>query len=124
MTLSLDGGDAGGVSRPQVGTGPGEHTGRCLFGMGVGVPRDRALSARCGGGVDERLGKGGARATAAAIAKGVYVDPVCTLKVRSANGDRFTEEGEDGEARQDASWDLRRRTRQSSLPNQQQTGGN
>lgn len=47
-----DGGDAGGVSRPRaVGLGPGEQNGRCLFGMGAGVPRCVVLICSCGGGV-------------------------------------------------------------------------
>lgn len=68
MRLSLDGGDAGGVSRPREGTGPGGHTGKCLFGMAVGVPRVEVFSVRCGGGVLERPGIGSGRATTAAIA--------------------------------------------------------
>lgn len=77
MRLSLDGGEAGGVSRPRAGTGPGEHTGMCLFGIAAGVPRDDVFSVRCGGGVDERPGMGGARATTAAIANVVYAELTC-----------------------------------------------
>jgi hypothetical protein len=62
IRLSCRGGDAGGVA----GRPPGEHTGMCLFGMAVGVPRDDVLSDRCGGGVDER-GICGVLATAAAM---------------------------------------------------------
>jgi hypothetical protein len=74
--LSLDGGDAGGVSRPRAGTGPGGHTGICLFGIAAGVPRVEMFSVRCGGGVLERPGIKGARATIAAIASVVYVEQV------------------------------------------------
>ena len=62
IRLSCRGGDAGGVA----GRPPGEHTGMCLFGMAVGVPRDDVLSDRCGGGVDERS-ICGTLATAAAM---------------------------------------------------------
>jgi hypothetical protein len=57
------GGDAGGVT----GLGPGEHTGRCLFGIAAGVPRDEVLSEMCVGGVEVRAGIAGALATAAAM---------------------------------------------------------
>lgn len=67
ITLSFEGGDEGGVSRPRVGTGPGEHTGRCLLGMAAGVPREEVLSVRCGGGVEVRLGMAGGLATTAAM---------------------------------------------------------
>lgn len=67
MTVSFVGGEAGGVSRPRAGTGPGEHTGMCLLGTGTGAPRDEAFKRRCGGGVDERPGMCGALATTAAI---------------------------------------------------------
>ena len=56
-------GDAGGVT----GLGPGEHIGRCLFGIAVGVPRDEVLSEMCVGGVEVRAGIAGALATAAAM---------------------------------------------------------
>jgi hypothetical protein len=65
--LSLFGGDAGGVSGPRKGTGPGEHTGICLFGTAAGVPRVDVLSVRCGGGVVERPGMAKALATTAAM---------------------------------------------------------
>jgi hypothetical protein len=62
--LSFRGGEAGGVA----GSPPGEHTGMCLLGIAVGVPRDDVLSDRCGGGVGEREGMGNALlATAAAM---------------------------------------------------------
>jgi hypothetical protein len=63
IRLSCRGGDAGGVA----GSPPGEHTGMCLLGMAVGVPRDDVLIDRVGGGVSERLGMSGGLATAAAI---------------------------------------------------------
>ena len=72
ITLSLVGGDAGGVTSPRSGTGPGGHTGRCLFGMGCGAPR-AVLSVKCGGGVGERAGIGGALATTAAMVSTVAV---------------------------------------------------
>ena len=71
MTLSFDGGEDGGVSRPRTGTGPGEHTGMCLLGTAAGVPREYVFSVRCGGGVEERLGMGGGRATTAAMVAGI-----------------------------------------------------
>jgi hypothetical protein len=83
MRLSLDGGDAGGVSRPRAGTGPGEHIGKCLFGIAAGVPRVEVFSVRCGGGVLEPPGMGGARATIVAIAVVVYVELICSSKVRN-----------------------------------------
>ena len=64
---SLEGGDAGGVSRPRAGTGPGEQTGMCLLGTAAGVPREDVFNVRWGGGVEERSGIGGALATAAAM---------------------------------------------------------
>lgn len=48
------GGEAGGVSRPRIGLGPGEHIGICLLGTAAGVPLDEVFSVRCGGGVDAR----------------------------------------------------------------------
>lgn len=67
ITQSAVGGDAGGVTSPRSGTGPGGHTGMCLFGMAWGVvPRD-VLSVKCGGGVAARPGMGGALATTAAM---------------------------------------------------------
>ena len=73
MMLSLEGGDDGGVSGVRAGTGPGEHTGMCLFGMAAGVPREDVFSVRCGGGVEDRAGMGGARATIAAmVVKALY----------------------------------------------------
>jgi hypothetical protein len=41
--------------------------GMCLLGTAAGVPRDEVLSVRCGGGVVDRPGKGGARATMVAM---------------------------------------------------------
>lgn len=67
MRFPLFGGEAGGVCRPGSGRGPGEHIGMCLFGTGAGVPREDVLSVREGGGVEERSGRGGGSATAAAI---------------------------------------------------------
>ena len=46
MSLSLDGGEDGGVSSPRMGTGPGEHTGMCLFGTAAGVPREDVFRVR------------------------------------------------------------------------------
>jgi hypothetical protein len=46
MVEWAEGGEAGGVSRPRAGRGPGEHTGRCLFGMAAGVPLDDVFSVR------------------------------------------------------------------------------
>jgi len=63
IRLSWRGGDAGGVA----GSPPGEHSGMCLLGMAVGVPREEVLSDRCGGGVEERPGIEGYLATAAAM---------------------------------------------------------
>jgi hypothetical protein len=83
MMLSFDGGDAGGVSRPRAGTGPGEHIGMCLFGIAAGVPRVEVFSVRCGGGVLERPGIKGARATTAAIMGVVYVELLSSSKVRN-----------------------------------------
>jgi hypothetical protein len=39
MRLSCRGGEAGGVA----GSPPGEHTGMCLLGIAVGVPRVEVL---------------------------------------------------------------------------------
>jgi hypothetical protein len=61
--LSCRGGDAGGVT----GRSPAGHTGMCLLGMAVGVPRVEVLRDRCVAGVELRLGMGGALATAAAM---------------------------------------------------------
>lgn len=61
--LSCRGGDAGGVA----GRPPGEHTGMCLLGMAMGVPREDVLSESCGGGVGARPGISGGLATAAAM---------------------------------------------------------
>lgn len=66
-TAFADGGEDGGVTRPWFGLGPGEHIGRCLFGMAAGVPRDEVLRVRCGGGVFGRSGNAGALATIVAI---------------------------------------------------------
>ena len=63
MRLSCRGGDAGGVA----GSPPGEHSGMCLLGIAVGVPREEVLSDRCGGGVEERPSIEGYLATAAAM---------------------------------------------------------
>lgn len=63
----MDGGEFGGVSRPWAGLGPGEHTGKCLFGTAAGVPLTEVLSVMCGGGVEVRAGSGGARATMVAM---------------------------------------------------------
>lgn len=71
---SLEGGDAGGVSRPRIGTGPGEQTGMCLFGTAAGVPLEEVFRVRCGGGVDDRAGKGGALATMVAMMTGLIVE--------------------------------------------------
>lgn len=62
INASSLGGESGGVA----GMPPGEHTGRCLFGIAVGLPRD-VLSDMCVGGVAVRSGIGGALATAAAM---------------------------------------------------------
>lgn len=67
IALSLVGGEAGGVTKPRSGTGPGGHTGICLFGMATGVPRVVVFNVRWGGGVEERAGMCGALATTAAM---------------------------------------------------------
>lgn len=67
MRLSFEGGDAGGVSGPRTGTGPGEHTGMCLLGIAAGVPREDVFNVKCGGGVEDRPGMGGALATIVAM---------------------------------------------------------
>lgn len=86
MTLSLLGGEAGGVSKPRCGTGPGEQTGICLFGTATGVPREVVLRVRCGGGVVERPGMAGALATTAAmLADGSGYRGVVQLKARSVD---------------------------------------
>ena len=61
------GGEDGGVTRPCEGLGPGEHTGRCLFGIAAGVPRVEVFRVRCGGGVFGRSGNAGTLATTVAI---------------------------------------------------------
>jgi hypothetical protein len=63
MRLSCRGGEAGGVA----GSPPGEHSGMCLLGTAVGVPREVVFSDRWGGGVEERPGIEGYLATAAAM---------------------------------------------------------
>lgn len=63
IRLSCRGGEAGGVT----GMPPGEHIGICLLGIAAGVPRDDVLMDMCGGGVAERAGMSGGRATAAAM---------------------------------------------------------
>lgn len=63
ITASSRGGDAGGVT----GIPPGEHTGICLLGIAVGVPRVEVFSDRCVGGVEVPPGICGALATAAAM---------------------------------------------------------
>lgn len=78
IRVSSRGGEAGGVT----GIPPGEHTGRCLFGIAVGVPRDEVLSEMCVGGVEVRPGIGGALATAAAM-PAIEVSTV-QLKARDA----------------------------------------
>ena len=60
---SSRGGEAGGVT----GIAPGGHTGMCLLGIAVGVPRDEVLSDRCVEGVEVRPSICGALATAAAM---------------------------------------------------------
>lgn len=63
-----DGGDAGGVSRPlDAGCGPGEQNGRCLLGIGAGVPRCVVFSDSCGGGVEALRLSIGLASTAADI---------------------------------------------------------
>jgi hypothetical protein len=62
-----EGGEAGGVSGLPVGRGPGEQMGMCLLGTAAGVPREEVLSDRCGGGVVDRAGIGGALATIVAM---------------------------------------------------------
>lgn len=83
--LSLVGGEAGGVTKPRSGTGPGEHTGMCLFGTATGVPRVDVFSVRCGGGVEERPGMGGALATTAAMARGGGCRVYVQLKARNVS---------------------------------------
>lgn len=63
MLRCFDSGDAGGVAgaRGCTGVGPGEQTGRCLFGMGVlglrGIEVFRLRAGVRGGGVGEcRIG--------------------------------------------------------------------
>jgi len=86
LTLSLLGGDAGGVSGPRKGTGPGEHTGICLFGTAMGVPRVDVLRVRCGGGVVERPGMASVLATTAAmVANGGGYGVKVQLKARSVD---------------------------------------
>jgi hypothetical protein len=82
MRLSCRGGEAGGVA----GSPPGEHTGMCLLGMAVGVPRDDVFSDRCGGGVDDRDGMGIALlATAAAMVASDTSDVWVQLKARNVS---------------------------------------
>jgi len=78
MSTSSRGGEAGGVA----GMPPGEHTGRCLLGIAVGVPRDEVLSDMCVGGVEVPPSMGGALATAAAMLS-IEVSTV-QLKARDA----------------------------------------
>lgn len=52
---------------PDVGPLPGEHMGRCLFGMAAGVPLVDVFSVRCGGGVLVRLWRAGACSTRVAM---------------------------------------------------------
>ena len=85
MILSLVGGDAGGVTSPRSGTGPGEQTGMCLFGTATGVPRVEVFSVRCGGGVEERAGMDGALATTAAMAGGGGCQVCVQLKARNVS---------------------------------------
>lgn len=48
---SLAGGELGGVSGFSDGVGPGGHTGRCLFGMGIGKADDELMESRLSVGV-------------------------------------------------------------------------
>lgn len=70
ITAFFWGGEAGGVSSPVAGLGPGEQMGMCLFGTAAGVPREEVFRVRCGGGVEVRVGSVGARATMVAIIQG------------------------------------------------------
>jgi len=65
IRLSCRGGDAGGVAGNA--SPPGAHTGRCLLGIAMGVPREVLLSGSCSCGVGPRVSRSGALATAAAI---------------------------------------------------------
>lgn len=99
ITLSLDGGDAGGVTNPRSGTGPGGHTGMCLFGIAWGVPRDDVFSDRCGGGVEERAGMGGALATTAAMAADSGCHVYVQLKARNVRRSDLSRKGRRGVAK-------------------------
>lgn len=65
----------------------------CLFGMAWGVPREDVFRAKCGGGVEERPGMGGALATTAAMAadSGCHVE--VQLKARNVTDGELSRQG-------------------------------
>ena len=85
----LDGGEAGGVSGFSAGEAPGGHTGRCLFGIGMGQIAEEFIGSSCkewlgvGSGEVERCGGMGRGSAIVAMVTGVAGGRLTRLERRT-----------------------------------------